>query len=470
MNAAQLSAQLHALSDSIKATNSLINKLAKLQFQPGSEPLEGESVVRIELAQDIHDSLKQLEEELEFLQQETEDYKAQSSQRKRRDSRAGDEARLAAKVARVGDELLHSRQQFRNAQLAAKLASEKAKREEREALLEIYRREAEHIDTPPGEAADGTKLSATEGLFARRSKHQQQKQLSKDQLLVNASTDVTAALRRTHQLLSTELDRSRFAQETFEESTAALKNLSEEYGNLDTILSNSRNLLGTLLRSQKSDTWYLETAFYILIGTLSWLFFRRILFGPFVKLPLFFWNLSIFIANWIFFKPLFTILGTIGIISRSGTSTASALSSSIPLSSSTRPSLIVQPSAQGQAEPLPPKFRDRVKAGGVPAGAGGAGAKIGKDPEIERQQDQRQILDDELSESIGKMAEESGKQTQQGQQEEENVVRRGDGTILRDRGDDEPKNPRKKNFEADVEDQKQEENEKQKARAKRDEL
>ncbi|KAM3420228.1 hypothetical protein BST61_g3517 [Cercospora zeina] len=230
MNAAQLSTQLHALSDSIKATNSLINKLAKLQFQPGSEPLEGESVVRIELAQDIHDSLKQFEEELEFLQQEAEDYKAQSSQRKRRDSRTGEEARLAAKVARVGEELLHSRQQFRNAQLAAKLASEKAKREERETLLEIYRREADHIDTPPGEAADGAKLSATEGLFARRSKHQQQKQLSKDQLLVNASTDVTAALRRTHQLLSTELDRSQFAQETFEESTAALKNLSEEYG------------------------------------------------------------------------------------------------------------------------------------------------------------------------------------------------------------------------------------------------
>ncbi|GIZ43535.1 hypothetical protein CKM354_000675900 [Cercospora kikuchii] len=470
MDAAQLSTQLHALSDSIKATNSLINKLAKLQFQPGSEPLEGESVVRIELAQDIHDSLKQLEEELEFLHQEAEDYKAQSSQRKRRDSRAGEEARLAAKVARIGEELLHSRQQFRNAQLAAKLASEKAKREEREALLDIYRREADHLDTPPGEAADGTKLSATEGLFARRSKHQQQKQLSKDQLLVNATTDVTAALRRTHQLLSSELDRSRFAQETFEESTAALRNLSEDYSNLDTILSTSRNLLGTLLRSQKSDTWYLETAFYILVGTLVWLVFRRFFYGPFIKLPLWFWNWSLLLAKWIFFKPLFAILGSVGIISRSSASTTSALSSSVAASSSTRPPLIVQPSAQGQAESLSPDFRERIKSGGVRAGAGGAGAKVGKTPEIERKQQQQQILDDDLSESIGKMAEESGKQNQQGQQEEENVVRRGDGTILRDRGEDEPKNPKKKNFEADVEDRKQEEATKEKARTKRDEL
>ena len=38
--------------------------------------------------------------------------------------------------------------------------------------------------------------------------------------------------------------------------------------------------MSSLLRSQKSDTWYLETAFYILIGTISWLIFRRLLYGP----------------------------------------------------------------------------------------------------------------------------------------------------------------------------------------------
>lgn len=475
MNAADLSAQLISLSDSLRTTTSLISKLAKLQFQPGTASFEDDGGARIELAQDIHESLKQLEEELEFLRQEADDYREQSSLRRRRDSRAGEEARVSAKVARVGEELVHSRQQFRNAQLAAKLASEKAKREEREALLQSYRREAEQIAAPPGDSVNGTKLSATEGLFARRSKHQQQKQLTKDEILANASTDVTAALRRTHDLLSTELSRSRFAQETFDESTAALKDLGEEYNNLDSILSNSRNLLGTLLRSQKSDTWYLETAFYILISTLSWLIFRRFLYGPLYLLPRFFINIVLFFANWIFLKPLFALLGLTGIVR---TDSTPSISSTV-LSSSTRTPLIIQPSATGRAEPLPEKLRDRTKAGGVRAGAGGSGAKVGKDPEreIQRQQDelerlreQEHILEGELSESIGKIADKSGKQGEKTGQGEENVVRRGDGTILQDRGDV-PKNPKKKTFEADVEDRKQEEEEeKEKASTKRDEL
>lgn len=65
-----------------------------------------------------------------------------------------------------------------------------------------------------------------------------------------------------------------------EQSTAALSSLSESYTDLDSLISSSRNLIGSLLRSRKSDTWYLETAFYILIGTIVWLLFRRILYGP----------------------------------------------------------------------------------------------------------------------------------------------------------------------------------------------
>lgn len=75
-----------------------------------------------------------------------------------------------------------------------------------------------------------------------------------------------------------------FAQSTLtspiEQSTAAISSLSESYSSLDTLLSASRNLANSLLRSQKSDTWYLETAFYILIGTIAWLLFRRVLYGP----------------------------------------------------------------------------------------------------------------------------------------------------------------------------------------------
>lgn len=38
--------------------------------------------------------------------------------------------------------------------------------------------------------------------------------LTQDDLILNASNDVTAALRRTHDLMQVELSRSQFAQET----------------------------------------------------------------------------------------------------------------------------------------------------------------------------------------------------------------------------------------------------------------
>lgn len=117
-------------------------------------------------------------------------------------------------------------------------------------------------------------------------RHTQQRQLQQsslseeDQQTVGASSSVTNALRRTHDLIATELSRSEFAHQTLTESSAALKQLNESYTSLDSVLASSRDLLGTLLRSQKSDTWYLQTAFYMLLVTGAWLVFRRILYGP----------------------------------------------------------------------------------------------------------------------------------------------------------------------------------------------
>lgn len=447
MSATALLTQLSTLSDSLKTTNTLITRLSKLHFSPGSEPLEAPTggLARLELAQEIHETLKDLEEELEFLSQEAEDYKTDSTQRRRPagTNKDGEEARITAKVTRLFEDLAHSRQAFRNAQISAKFASEEAKRLEREALYEVYRKEAEQNSTEQQQiVGDGR-----EQLFAgRNNKASARKGLNKDEVLVHASTDVTSALRRTHDLLSTELSRSRFAQETFDESTAALAQLGEDYSNLDTLLSSSKNLLGTLLRSQKSDTWYLETAFYILLTTLCWLFFRRILYGPFVKLPLFFWKVGLFFVNWIVWKPLFAVLSAVGIVS-GGSAASTGLPSTAGISSTTRAPLIVQPSATGRAEPFPSGMADRQ---GIPVGAGGAGAKKGPDAELKGK----------MSEAIGKMAEASGKDEEQ----QKELLRRGDGTVLRERGEDEPKNPKKKNFEADVEDAKQE------RRVKRDEL
>jgi protein transport protein SEC20 len=76
------------------------------------------------------------------------------------------------------------------------------------------------------------------------------------------------------------------------------------------MLARSKNLLGTLLTSQKSDTWYLETAFYILLSTIAWLVFRRLLYGPIFLLV---WIprkiLVLVIKAWI---GVFTAMGLIG--------------------------------------------------------------------------------------------------------------------------------------------------------------
>jgi len=207
------------------------------------------------------------------------------------------------------------------------------------------------------------------------------------------------------------------------------------------VLKKSRDLLGTLLRSQKSDTWYLETAFYILIATLAWLIFRRILYGPFFKLPIFLYNVFAFVLNWTVLKPLFLLLTTVGVIT---TEPYTASRSTQVQSSTSRPPLIVQPSASGRAQSIEGMADDIARVGGVRSGAGGTGAKVGKNGELRA----------EMSEEIGKMAEKNT---------------RGDGTVLQDRGDI-PRNPKKKQFEADVEDAKHAEAEAEGKVRKRDEL
>lgn len=68
--------------------------------------------------------------------------------------------------------------------------------------------------------------------------------------------------------------------ETLQESTIQLKQLGTTYGRMEDLLTSSRDLLGVLMKSTKSDTWYLQTTLYLLAATLAWLVFRRWLYGP----------------------------------------------------------------------------------------------------------------------------------------------------------------------------------------------
>lgn len=104
-----LTTRLTALSESNKALGQLIQRLAKLDFQPGSQPLgtEEEGDVRLELSAEIHESLKGIEEDLELLRQEVEDViEAGNTSARRRESKTeGERSRLAVLLARLTEDL-----------------------------------------------------------------------------------------------------------------------------------------------------------------------------------------------------------------------------------------------------------------------------------------------------------------------------------------------------------------------------
>jgi protein transport protein SEC20 len=103
-----LTNRLNTLSESNKATLQLIHRLAKLDFQPGSVPLsEQDGDVRLELSAEIHETLNQLEEELELLRQEVEDVVQGTgySNRRRDSARESERARLAVLLARSTEDL-----------------------------------------------------------------------------------------------------------------------------------------------------------------------------------------------------------------------------------------------------------------------------------------------------------------------------------------------------------------------------
>lgn len=230
--------------------------------------------------------------------------------------------------------------------------------------------------------------------------------------------------------MQTELTRSRFAQETLEQSTAALADLSDQYTSLDTLLANSKNLIGTLVRSQKSDTWYLENAVYILLATIVWLLIRRIFWGPlwfFVWLPI---KLTL--------KPVLWTLSSVGVLGNAA-STASA-----QVTTNTRPPLIIQPSATGSIPRRPVDLHNHPERRFFPAGSGGQGAKVAAWDPRKKQEDPSPP--DSLSQSVGQMAEQS--QQQQPIKGHEKVVR-GDGTVLEE--SDKPRNPKKRMWDEEEE-------------------
>ncbi|KAI4093946.1 MAG: hypothetical protein LQ344_002544 [Seirophora lacunosa] len=379
MNIPNLTDRLQNIHDAHKQTLHLIHRLSKLPATPGSSSLDLEAAdARLELSAEIHQSLKEQEEEFELLQQEVDDQTgtaAWTSSARRRDSeRERERTALAAQVARLGEDQKLARSQFRKAQLQAKRNGEAAKRKERELLF------ARVQDGEPGSGSGRRKG---------------QEQISKDQLEANASADVTAALRRVHSLMQSEVSKSQFALET-------------------------------LRGSFKSDTWYLESAFWILVVTIGWLVFRRILYGPgwwLLYLPTtVLWRLTSFAIRFVHGASGF-LAAAVGVKSQS--------TSIVQASQRVTSNLQEQPTA---TEAIPTINRG-MTAPSIRVGGGGKGQ-----PRPQPAQEEQRSMSDTVAEMAEK-ASEVGVSSGTGMEQNEQ------GTTLRERGSDEPPNPKKRMFE-----------------------
>lgn len=303
-----LQERLAALQETTGQLRELIDRLANIQFQPGSVPLSAsdEDNVAAELGTEISQILREEEEDLELLQEEIIDLRGgrPGSDAEHRKSRLKDHAH------RLQTDLKECRTTFRKAQLSARRSLEAAQKLERDLLLASYAATASSPSSsiiltsdPSGTTTPNnhnnnnnnnnpalshlTPEEARAQLFTPRDRRRQHKKPASSgggggtqSDVVTASTDITLALRRTHALISGELAKSAFASQTLAESSAALAELQRSYEGLDGLLARSRDLVGALVTAQKSDTWYLRAALRLLLCTLAWLVFRRFLYGP----------------------------------------------------------------------------------------------------------------------------------------------------------------------------------------------
>ena len=110
MNTQTHDSRLTALLNANKQTLHLIHRLSRFPSQPGvSSQHPDVEDPRIELGAEIHQSLKNQEEEFELLRQEIEDQANASSwtasARRRESERDRERTSLAAQVTRVGEDL-----------------------------------------------------------------------------------------------------------------------------------------------------------------------------------------------------------------------------------------------------------------------------------------------------------------------------------------------------------------------------
>ena len=471
MSTHELIGRIDTLTKALKETQLLIQRLSQLQPSSSDDPSstsDDASIdeARADLSGDIHANLKQYEDDLEITKQDVEDLfpNPGAGVPKRRSTFTPQETTPTEKIAtrlnssclKFEEDLKLARSRFRKAQLQAKANAERAGQRERAAYISNLQKASQLVPGADDENTDGDSPNKpqqqasfsemTAQLFAGRRGPRKDPNATQEDMVLSATTDVTSALRRTHNLLSTEVSRSRFAHETLETSNAALKELNDRYISFEDLLTKTRGVVATLYRSQKSDTWYLETAVYLLVGTIAWLIFRKLLYGPlylFLILPLkiFYWFASLFFGIVVrFTRPVesgsgvstirasLTTMPTVSGGSQASVSGAGAQQSSIP---------VVSSGDAGPERSPPGSLSESIGATAEAAGTPLSSTALPQRTEQAGQHEQQQ-QGQEQSQDQG-----SGSRPQEDAQDGQ--VRRADGRVLRDRDEaTEPRNPKKR--------------------------
>lgn len=448
MSFESLNARISALQETTKHVSILIERLRKLDFQPGSLPLdlndnEEEGNVVVELSQEIKESLREETETRELLEQEVRDFPG---------GKQGSHAGLLKEglehiLSKAQRDIAQSNASFRDAILIAKKNLAAAQELERSLIMEACK----SPELPPITPNQTSPITPTFRQITRSSRT-----FTAEEKEIAASSDVTAALRRTHNIMLAELSKSQFANQTLEESTAALAELSEKYSTLETLLAGSKNLLNTLLKSQKSDTWYLETAFYVLVATIAWLIFRRLLYGPMwwmVWLPL-----------KMFYRAWMSVFAALGMRGTSNVNSGAISGGGVKMVQDERPSLKVHnqatgaPKVDGQAGRNQPMVR---------VGGGGRGAPMRNLHPVEPQLLEPQPpVENTMVEEVGKIIDADKNDVDSKPDVEEPAVSReepGDaaqGLVVEEQAAEEQEeiipNPKKRMWDAEVERKRQE--------------
>lgn len=98
--------------------------------------------------------------------------------------------------------------------------------------------------------------------------------------VLQASSDVTAELRRTHALMSEELSKSALSRELLAESSTTLAKLGQEYSTFGIVLNGSKRLLKELERADRADQVWIGGSFIFFILVSAYVVYKRVLARP----------------------------------------------------------------------------------------------------------------------------------------------------------------------------------------------